>query len=211
MKITLVRREVHKMIQVKKVPFCYNATLVRTEIDRFCYLSYQMTSCCITVRISIFDHYFTRDSHTFIERVYFLTSINRAQNWPACLRRIRRSIVERFAPTSQSYGLECHWSANFIRLSFKKQDLLYRSYYSADVVDPEIYKTCCEMGEENVTKSCADRVYSIEDIECKQAFWKCCRKKYGAKGKKVSDRLEGAMSPYFKFFFDVQNCFKIQS
>ena len=61
-----------------------------------------------------------------------------------------------------------------------------RFNYYVGAFDPSVYKICCEMGEENGTKSCPARAYNIESKECTIAFLKCCLKKHGSKGKKVS-------------------------
>ena len=133
--------------------------------------------------LDIFDNCFTRDSHTSIGRVYFLTGINKAQNLHACLRCVCTS--------SLRYELECPWRAYFLRLSdFDKKTvvLTVRGFnYYFDAFDPSVYKICCEMGEENVTTSCPARAFNIDSRECKKEFLKCCLKKHGAKGKKVSD------------------------
>ena len=65
--------------------------------------------------------------------------------------------------------------------------MVRRLNYYVDDFDSPVYKTCCEMGEENTTRSFVDRVYNMELKECKLAIWKCCKRKFGAKGKKVSD------------------------
>lgn len=141
------------------------------EIDRFCFFSFQMASCCITVRILFLIIVYLRST-----RIYWKCS---------CFDEYKQN-------------------AAFLRLSYFNKvaapaTLFYRcaGWIIVDAFDPSVYKICCEMGEENATRSCAVRAYSIELKECRKVFWECCKRKYGAKGKNVRDWLEEAILPSF--------------
>ena len=75
-----------------------------------------------------------------------------------------------------------------------------RLNYYVVAFGPSVYKTCCEMGEKNNNRSCADRVFSQENKECKEAIWKCCTKKYGSKGMLLCPIDLKELPSYLNFF-----------